>query len=119
MLPDKLLRKLGMRHLGKSMRQLVVPDQELIDFSSNDYLGFAKITQPHGDYASGATGSRLLSGHSALHDQIEQQIAHFHQVENALLFNSGYDANIGLISSVAFSITSVGETCIVAFVNAV
>ncbi|GAL73766.1 8-amino-7-oxononanoate synthase [Nonlabens ulvanivorans] len=49
----------------------------------------------------GATGSRLLSGHSKLFDTLENRIAHFHKSENALIFNSGYDANLGLISSVA------------------
>jgi len=101
MLPDKLLRKLGMRHFANSMRELTIPNEQLVDFSSNDYLGFSKIIKLETTYVSGSTGSRLLSGHSKLHDQVEQQIATFHQVENALLFNSGYDANLGLISSVA------------------
>jgi 8-amino-7-oxononanoate synthase len=50
--------------------------------------------------SSGSTGSRLLAGNYALIEAVEQQIATFHQSEAALIFNSGYDANIGLLSSV-------------------
>ena len=74
----------------------------LMDFSSNDYLGFSKkikaqATQP----SQGATGSRLLTGQTEACQLLEQKIAKFHNVESALIFNSGYDANLGLISSVA------------------
>ena len=48
----------------------------------------------------GSTGSRLLTGNYALIEETEKEIAAFHQSEAALLFNSGYDANIGLLSSV-------------------
>ncbi|MGJ8683862.1 MAG: aminotransferase class I/II-fold pyridoxal phosphate-dependent enzyme [Nonlabens sp.] len=101
MLPDKLLRKLGMRHFSGSMRELKA-HENLIDFASNDYLGFAKMPVEHApDSKNGATGSRLLSGHSKGFEQLEERIATFHKAENALIFNSGYDANLGLISSVA------------------
>ncbi len=50
--------------------------------------------------ATGSTGSRLLAGNYVLIEAVEQQIAIFHQSEAALIFNSGYDANIGLLSSV-------------------
>ncbi len=49
---------------------------------------------------NGATGSRLLSGNHALYPETEAFIATFHQAEAALLFNSGYDANLGFLSSV-------------------
>lgn len=101
MLPDKLLRKLGMRHFSGSMRELKV-HENLIDFASNDYLGFAKMqVTTDNNQANGSTGSRLLSGNSKDFTGLEERIARFHKVENALLFNSGYDANLGLISSVA------------------
>ncbi|WP_339684870.1 pyridoxal phosphate-dependent aminotransferase family protein [uncultured Nonlabens sp.] len=96
MLPDKLQALLGMRHFSGSLRKLTV-NKDLVDFSSNDYLGFSKLPQPETYSSKGATGSRLISGHSELHDQVEAQIAQFHNAPAALLFNSGYDANIGLI----------------------
>jgi 8-amino-7-oxononanoate synthase len=75
----------------------------LIDFSSNDYLGFA--SSHWSDFhletlSTGATGSRLISGNYIGYEDAEQQIASFHQTEAALVFNSGYDANLGLLSSV-------------------
>jgi 8-amino-7-oxononanoate synthase len=85
--------------------------QDLVDFCSNDYLGFsstgslrAKILefnqkQPKHVF-EGSTGSRLLSGNSAVAESLETYIASFHDAEAALLFNSGYDANIGLFSSI-------------------
>ncbi|GAB4019396.1 pyridoxal phosphate-dependent aminotransferase family protein [Spirosoma koreense] len=47
---------------------------------------------------NGATGSRLLAGQTQLADEVEQELAHFYQTEAALIFNSGYDANLGLLS---------------------
>lgn len=77
-----------------------------IDFSSNDYLGFSRnnilISQFGIERKAGAgsTGSRLISGNSPAFEETEAHIATFHQAEAALLFNSGYDANVGLLSSV-------------------
>lgn len=79
----------------------------LTDFSSNDYLGFSKngLIQKKIKAAesnvSGSTGSRLISGHSSYAGNLENKIAEFHNSEAALIFNSGYDANIGLLSSIA------------------
>ena len=101
MLPDKLHRKLGMRHFSGKLRSLQLPNENLVDFSSNDYLGFAKSIEVDKASKSGATGSRLISGHSELHEKVEHQIAKFHRVESALIYNSGYDANLGLISCLA------------------
>lgn len=82
-----------------------------IDFYSNDYLGLAKhdglITAIKKEIETvcplqiGATGSRLLSGNHQYTEQVEQNIADFHQVEAALLFTSGYTANVGLLSCIA------------------
>lgn len=88
------------------MRQ-PVDYSNLIDFSSNDYLGIARNEQVQARIAeairnegrSGSTGSRLLTGHSAAIDEVENQVAQFHKSPSALLFNSGYDANLGLMSS--------------------
>lgn len=81
----------------------------LADFTSNDYLGFARSAilreaieaelRRHGDWAVGAGGSRLLSGNDRYTEELEAWIADFHHADAGLLFNSGYDANIGLFSS--------------------
>lgn len=76
------------------------------DFSSNDYLGFSKEglieekLQALQIKGSGSTGSRLISGNSQLTEELENSIAKFHSAEAALIFNSGYDANVGLVSSI-------------------
>jgi 8-amino-7-oxononanoate synthase len=78
-----------------------------IDFSSNDYLGFSsqgnlleELQTLEPSIKTGATGSRLISGNSFLFNEIENEIAQFHHGESALIYNSGYDANLGLLSSV-------------------
>lgn len=108
-LPETLCQKLLQRAEHNALRQLVVPGR-LVDFSSNDYLGFAKseevFQQTHEflivkNYkVNGATGSRLLSGNHSVYPETEEYIARFHQAEAALIFNSGYDANVGFFSSV-------------------
>lgn len=80
-----------------------------IDFTSNDYLGLARseelkkrIAEAEKAFAAatiGSTGSRLLTGNSKLAEAVERQVAAFHCSETALIFNSGYDANVGLYSS--------------------
>ncbi len=98
MLEDKLLNKIVERQNNKALRQLIVSTTK-VDFCSNDYLGFSN-EEWNSTEKSGSTGSRLISGNSKLHEKIEQKIAEFHNVESALLFNSGYNANLGLLSSV-------------------
>ena len=51
--------------------------------------------------AHGSTGSRLLAGNYPLIEETEKEIASFHEAETALIFNSGYDANFGLLACVA------------------
>lgn len=86
-----------------ALRQLTV-SRGGIDFSSNDYLGIVRqgLLQPNvpASLSHGSTGSRLLSGNSALAEQTEQKIAAFHQAPAALLYHSGYDANTGLLGCV-------------------
>lgn len=107
--PQSLQQKLQLREQNNALRQLPVAN-DLIDFSSNDYLGFAQsesiFNQTHQYLVdnnikiNGATGSRLLSGNHHLYTITEDYIAHFHQAESALIFNSGYDANVGFFASV-------------------
>jgi len=77
---------------------------KLIDFCSNDYLGFSQIIKQNSenyDFPSGATGSRLLAGNTQFIEDLEQEIADFHGAEVGLIFNSGYDANVGLLSCIS------------------
>jgi 8-amino-7-oxononanoate synthase len=78
----------------------------LVDFVSNDYLGLSQSdsiqqklleTLSKQRLESGSTGSRLLSGNFVLIESLESRIAHFHEAESALIFNSGYQANLGLL----------------------
>ena len=107
--PKTLTQKLQQREQNNALRKLPVAN-DLIDFASNDYLGFAHsetiFNQTH-QYLlennikiNGATGSRLISGNHNLYQIAEDNIAKFHQSETALIFNSGYDANVGFFSSV-------------------
>jgi 8-amino-7-oxononanoate synthase len=107
--PHNLLQKLEYRKQNNAFRKLK-SQNILIDFASNDYLGFAKnetiFNQTH-QYlleknikTNGATGSRLLSGNHDLYPETEDFIAKFHNSETALISNSGYDANVGFFSSV-------------------
>lgn len=108
-LPKKLQSKLSERLKYGSMRSLKTSGG-LIDFSSNDYLGFSRkkaildtttaTLKESNLHENGATGSRLLTGNHRLYKQLEDFLARYHNSESALVFNSGYDANIGFFSSV-------------------
>ena len=107
--PKNLTAKLEIRKQNNALRKLFLPN-DLIDFASNDYIGFSKnktIFEKTHQYLienkiiqNGATGSRLLSGNHKVYQEAEDFIAQFHQSETALIFNSGYDANVGFFSSV-------------------
>jgi len=107
--PKSLLKKLELREANNALRKLP-ENNNLVDFASNDYIGFAKsetiFDQTHqflldkNCKVNGATGSRLLSGNHTIYTEAEHCIAKFHKVEAALIFNSGYDANVGFFSSV-------------------
>ncbi len=108
-IPNALQQKLQLRTESNALRKLPIPTNG-IDFSSNDYLGFAKSEEifdathqyllDHKIKINGATGSRLISGNHNLYTITEKYIAEFHQSETALIFNSGYDANVGFFSAV-------------------
>ena len=103
---QKALEERKQQHL---LRHLPLPP-EGVDFYSNDYLGLAgseslkKQIDTEAKKASnhnGATGSRLLSGNSEYAESVEKKVADFHNAEAALIYPSGYTANLGLISSLA------------------
>lgn len=108
-LPLKLEKSLQTRKQENAFRRLG-PQISGTDFSSNDYLGLAsnkeifesalELLKEQELCRNGAGGSRLLSGNHKLYDLAESFIAEFHQAESALIFNSGYDANVGFFSAV-------------------
>jgi 8-amino-7-oxononanoate synthase len=87
---------------------IVVDGREYLAFCSNDYLGLAnhpRVVQAAIDGAArhgvGEGASHLLSGHSVLHERLESALAEFIRMPRALLFSSGYQANIGAITALA------------------
>lgn len=102
-----LKKKIENRKKVGTYRSMQINDTK-VDFWSNDYLGLAHsqnlraiIDDNLKKINNGATGSRLISGNSHLHEQVEKDLAVFHNAEAGLLFNSGYDANIGVFSCIA------------------
>ncbi|KAL7475255.1 hypothetical protein ACHAW6_001176 [Cyclotella cf. meneghiniana] len=96
-------------------------EQALVDFASNDYLGLARCPDLYNSVQKcyhehmilqsslnatqpllGATGSRLLSGDSHLARSLEENLACVHNRPSCLLFNSGYDANLSILSSLPY-----------------
>lgn len=84
--------------------------QALVNFASNDYLGLANHPQLVAaaiaaieTYGSGSTGSPLLTGHRPLHRQLERAIADLKGTEDALIFSSGYLANLGTLGALVGS----------------
>ena len=88
--------------------RLLVEGRELIDFSSNDYLGLARhpaLAQAMAECArragAGSGASHLVTGHGREHQQLEEELAAFTGRERALLFSSGYMANLAVMTSLA------------------
>lgn len=109
---EKELEELNQKSLLRTLRRInsaqgprvKIDGREIILLSSNNYLGLAnhprvkeaaiRVIEKYG-FGSGA--SRLVSGNMTLHEELEERIADFKGTEAAILFNSGYTANIGII----------------------
>jgi 7-keto-8-aminopelargonate synthetase-like enzyme len=85
---------------------IIIGERRLLNLSSNNYLGLADHPRLKEaaiaavrDYGCGTGASRLITGTTPLHEQLEQRLAAFKGCEQALLFSSGYHANMGVISS--------------------
>jgi 8-amino-7-oxononanoate synthase len=91
---------------GRPGAVVTLEGREVVNFASNDYLGLAgderliraaiAATQ---EFGTGSTGSRLITGHRRLHRELEGAIAKLKQTEDALVFSSGYLANLGAIAA--------------------
>lgn len=98
-----LNKKLTERRENAAFRTLRLPEGK-VDLCSNDYLGVThdRLLEQHlsADLPHGSTGSRLLAGNYPLIEAVERQLAEFHAAAASLVYNSGYDANLGLLSCV-------------------
>lgn len=107
--PQRLADKLERREQDNALRKLTT-GRASVDFSSNDYLGLAHsdtlitltdtLLKNSGTVHSGSTGSRLISGNHQWYTDLEALLSDYYAADDALIFNSGYDANIGFFSSV-------------------
>ncbi len=123
-----LANKLNEREEAGNLRRLTT-NRAAVDLYSNDYLGLATTgllgelmhPMPGERNATGSTGSRLLSGNSTRAETLEHTIAAFHKAEAALLFNSGYDANVGLLACIAGRETTIlyDELCHASIIDGV
>ena len=87
---------------------LMLDGREVINFSSNNYLGIANhpalaaaAKAAIDRYGCGSGASRLISGNMTLHEELEAKLAQFKNTEAALVFNSGFQANVGILSTLA------------------
>ncbi|MDA2807834.1 8-amino-7-oxononanoate synthase [Nocardiopsis suaedae] len=83
-------------------------DEDVLDLASNDYLGLARDARVTGAAAqaarrwgAGATGSRLVTGDTLLHRALEEELADFYGTESALVFSSGYAANLAMVTALS------------------
>jgi 8-amino-7-oxononanoate synthase len=108
------LQRLRAQHLYRTRRVLESPQgvevrvdgETLLSFCSNDYLGLANdarvkaaLQNGVGRYGAGSGASHLVTGHSVAHHALEEELAAFVGAERALLFSTGYMANLGVVSA--------------------
>ncbi|MFH1759514.1 MAG: 8-amino-7-oxononanoate synthase [bacterium] len=86
--------------------KIIIDSREYTDFSSNDYLGLAghsyileKTQTALKDFTAGSSGSRLMGGDWEIHHELEEKTAEFKNKESALIFNSGYQLNVGFFKT--------------------
>ena len=111
---DQKLTELKQQHAYRQRRLMQAPqsvmvtldDNTYLNFSSNDYLGLANHADVRGaakqaidDYGCGSGASQLINGYFQIHAECEQRLAEFLQVEQVVLFGSGYLANAGVLSA--------------------
>ena len=109
-LDDQLHAALCEREAQTLHRSLRILPSHILDLASNDYLGLSRHPRvieaaqlAIARWGSGARASRLVSGHTPLHQELEDEIAAFKGCEAALTFSSGYAANLSVITALARS----------------
>ena len=111
---EKRLFDLSRRHLERQMRVLRGParpvvltdDGEKLNFCSNDYLGLAydiRIRQAMAEathrWGTSPASSRLVSGNTTAHEELQKELADFLGAEEVISFPSGYQANVGTVTA--------------------
>jgi 8-amino-7-oxononanoate synthase len=96
------------RGLRRRLPDAGAPGPDALDCGSNDYLGLSRhprVIEAARDaldrYGAGATASRLLRGNREIHEQLEEQLARLKGTPSALVYSSGYAANLGLLSAIS------------------
>ncbi|MCM8775205.1 MAG: 8-amino-7-oxononanoate synthase [Candidatus Omnitrophica bacterium] len=112
------LQELQAKNLYRSLRSLewaegpraILNGREILLFCGNDYLGLSKHPRvvkaaqwALERYGVGSGSARLISGSTALHQRLEEKLAEFKKKEKALLFTTGYLANVGILTALAGS----------------
>lgn len=103
----KRLETEASKGLRRTLPDAALPDGETIDCGSNDYLGLSRHPRVIGAardalerYGAGATASRLLRGNREIHVELEEELAALKGTPSALVYSSGYAANLGLLSAI-------------------
>jgi len=111
---QSLLRKLRTIEQVDGAR-IVIDGKPLLNFASNDYLGLAQhpaltesLVRAAGQWGVGAGAAHLLGGHRDEHAELERKLAHWTGRESALLFSTGYMANLGAIQA----LLGAGDVCV-------
>lgn len=106
MLLNKIAQKLDYYQKNNLFREIIMPNSLQINFSSNDYLGLSKSDEVKQAfikgveiYGFGSGSSPLICGYYSATKNLEEEFAKFLNVEEAIFFNSGYHANLGLIQA--------------------
>jgi 8-amino-7-oxononanoate synthase len=99
-------RRRSIRRLAHDTAEIELDGRPCVDFCSNDYLGIAahpRVTEAFvaaaREHGVGARASHLVSGHQGEHDALEEELAAFTRRERALLFSTGYMANLGIATA--------------------
>ncbi|MCX7991013.1 MAG: 8-amino-7-oxononanoate synthase [Proteobacteria bacterium] len=100
-----LLRKMEVLNSG-DFPYIIINNKKLINFSSNNYLSLnghsyikVKMSEAEERWGTSASASRLISGNLQIFEEAEEKLARFKGKESALIFNSGYQANVSIIST--------------------
>ncbi|HEY9523413.1 MAG TPA: aminotransferase class I/II-fold pyridoxal phosphate-dependent enzyme, partial [Thermopolyspora sp.] len=110
----------GVAGLRRTLRPRRQDNDGLLDLASNDYLGLARderliaaAVRAAREWGTGSTGSRLVTGHTALHATLEERLGAFCDAEAALVFSSGFLANLAAVAAPARVLAGDGGVLVV------
>ncbi|MDC1105723.1 8-amino-7-oxononanoate synthase [Prolixibacteraceae bacterium] len=103
---QRIIQEIEQLKQKDNLRELTLSDTSTLSLSTNDYMGITQNKQLYDDFtlktkikplSMGSCSSRLLTGNQEAMEQLEEQLKGLYQRESALLYNSGYHANIGIL----------------------